>query len=60
MSFLKRWKRNKPSTPADNPVARFSLGIYSDSFVFDMKGDEIKVGGALVTLMLRHKKHITY
>lgn len=40
--------------PADKPVAGLNLTIYSDKMECTITGDEIKVGGALVTLMLRH------
>lgn len=53
MRLFKRWRR-KANAPVDKPMASFTLEIYDDKFTFQSHGDEVKVGGALVTLMLRH------
>lgn len=54
MNFFKRWKRNTSKSTDQKPVAQFNLKVYADKLELDFKGDEVKVGGALVTLMLRH------
>ena len=54
MNFFKRWKRNSSKSTDQKPVAQFNLKVYADKLELDFKGDEVKVGGALVTLMLRH------
>lgn len=54
MNIFKRLKCNA-SKPTDHKlVAQFNLKVYADKLELDFKGDEVKVGGALVTLMLRH------
>jgi len=55
-SLFGKWNFNKLLRPADKPVAGLNLTIYSDKMECTITGDEIKVGGALVTLMLRHEK----
>lgn len=54
MNFFKRWKRNSSKSTDQKPVAQFNLKVYADKLELDFKGDEVKVGDALVTLMLRH------
>lgn len=54
MNIFKRWKRNTSNSTDRKPVAQFNLKVYADKLELDFKGDELKVGGALVTLMLRH------
>lgn len=54
MNIFKRWKRNTSNSTDQKPVAQFNLKVYADKLELDFKGDEIKVGGAFVTLMLRH------
>lgn len=54
--FFKRWKRKKSEAPANpNPIAQFSVEIYQDCAKFHIDGDEGKIGGALVTLMLNNQ-----
>lgn len=53
MSLFGKRNFNKLLRPADKPVAGLNLTIYSDKMECTITGDEIKVGGALVTLMLR-------
>lgn len=54
MNIFKRWKRNTSNSTNQKFVAQFNLKVYADKLELDFKGDEVKVGGALVTLMLRH------
>lgn len=53
MNIFKRWKRNTSKSTDQKLVAQFNLKVYTDKLELVFKGDEIKVGGALVTLMLR-------
>lgn len=55
MGFLKRWKRNTSKPTDQKTVAQFNLKAYADKLELVIKGDEAKVGGALVMLMLRHE-----
>lgn len=52
--FWNRWKRNSDKRTTDKPLAQLNLKIYADRLEYRMTGDEVKVGGAIVTLMLRH------
>lgn len=54
--FFRRWKRKKSEAPANpKPVAQFSVTIYKDCAEFHIDGDEVKIGSALVTLLLNNQ-----
>lgn len=56
MGFFKRWKSKKSSASVNQmPIAEFGVKIHPDRVVFTLNGDERKIGGALVTLMLNHQ-----
>lgn len=56
IGFFRRWKRKKSEAPANpKPVAQFSVTIYQDCAQFHIDGDEVKIGGALVTLLLSNQ-----
>lgn len=50
MNFLKRLFGKKNEVP----VATLTLCVYDDCVEFHMIGTDVKIGGALVTLMLRN------
>lgn len=53
IGFFKRWKHNKSEGPANQtPIASFCINIYYDKAEFNINGDEMKIGSALVTLLL--------
>ncbi|ROS86006.1 hypothetical protein EEL33_08920 [Muribaculaceae bacterium Isolate-037 (Harlan)] len=54
--FFRRWKRKKSEAPANpKPVAQFSVTIYKDCAEFHIDDDEVKIGSALVTLLLNNQ-----
>lgn len=40
--------------PDDKVIAKLNVSIYNDKVELSMRGDEIRIGGALVTIMLRN------
>lgn len=53
--FWHRWKWFFNKNTTNQSIAQLNLKVYADRLEFNMTGDEIKIGGALITLMLRHQ-----
>lgn len=57
MDLFKRWKSKKTSASANQmPIAEFGVKIHPNRVEFILNGDEQKIGGALVTLMLNNQQ----
>lgn len=36
---------------SEKPIATFTIEVYDDKLISEVKGDEVKLGGAMVSLM---------